>query len=578
MVGTKRTMAKVARARKIFENIQNRTGMSEAGKDWLIAVLDPMHDEKLMVCGYPDREVAPSVVQVIKQSLAIAIPSAYTNTHTWGFHVLVDDTLFPTNNYTTSNGGVVADMENMYYADISGGVPNTMYKSGGLQVVFFDQTVNGTSNVTTVPRSPSGANNTSTSLSIDAQNFAVGKTRVLAVGFEVVNTTAELYKGGALAVYEQPSSIEEPTAYTICSIVLNPSFRDMLFVDVTDSECGDDDCERSSRDPSFLRYAMLTTEQKEKYANGPFWTCNGSRYTKFRKDSLYKSKDADLTTDLMYQGAASMIRDVLPPISLAEALILPGTQQWDAQKGCYCVQTMNDMKNPPSFCLPMGKIFTTNELLFPVPTGSIASPVPDTTHVYGTEILTSGFAGFANQVALIPENMYIPFNRKGAIVTGLTPQSTFTINYNVIVERIISSQDKSLATLAKPSPPEDYIAVQLYSEMAQRIPIGCAFDDNDFGEWILGMADQVANVVSSIGKPILQAVDSYQNSRSGATPKGATYGPPKVQPTKVVARKPKPLPPVPAQKKVPPKPPPKPKAQKGKPIKKAPPQARKKGS
>lgn len=127
-----------------------------------------------------------------------------------------------------------------------------------------------------------------------------------------------------------------------------------------------------------------------------------------------------------------------------------------------------------------------------------------------------------NNHITMPYNKKTPYNKKGAIFSGLTPQSTFTVNVTWIIERIISSQDKTLSVLAKPSPAVDLVALQLYSEMVQKIPIGVRVKDNGFGDWFLGCVDEIAGVVSTIGKPIMSAVDQYRTSRKKKAAKAAS--------------------------------------------------------
>jgi len=44
------------------------------------------------------------------------------------------------------------------------------------------------------------------------------------------------------------------------------------------------------------------------------------------------------------------------------------------------------------------------------------------------------------------------FDMTGALFTGLTPQSTLTINWNIVVERFPSNQDLDLVVLAVEPP------------------------------------------------------------------------------------------------------------------------------
>lgn len=567
--------SKVSRADKIFERIQARTGMSEAGKNWLICVLDPMHDEKLMCEGYPDRETQPSVVQVIKQSIPVSKPASYGANDIWGFHVKMDSSLY--NGFADSDNatGRIYSYKNEIIEDATASFPTRQMGYGGLNVVYFDQTVNGTTDVTTSPTTEAGTSNKLTQLQISPANFGVGKTRVLSQGFEVVNTTSQLYKGGALMVYEQPSSRDDPYAVFLGIVQLNPGLKifvqdgPLLKVSPVSSRDKNENflVVDEGQEINMVRYSDYLV------AHPRFESMQ--LFVEYGKGSWRLIEQSDLTLpNLIYSSAATLVRDVMPPISLAESLILPGSQQWDAEEGAYMVQTMNNMENPPSFCTPRGIMFVKNELTYPLP-GYEATPTTSPAgSFYITRLVLGGLALAQLNNVLLMENQVIPFNTKGAIITGQQPSATFTINYNTVVERIISSQDQTLATLAKPSPPEDYVAIELYSMICQTIPIGCKFKDNDLGDWILGMADQVANVVSSIGKPIMAGVEMYQNSRkTGSEPVGASFVQPIVKTTRM-----KPLPPIPQKKKVAPQPPPKPQAQQGKKVKKLPTPPKKKGT
>ncbi len=528
------TTPKVTRAQKLFELIQAKTGLTDAGKDWLIAALDPMHDEKLLCQGYPDRETAPSVVQVIKQSIAIAKPSGYGSTDKWGFHVRVDDSLYNGYCQRTSGGAVIVSQGNSITEDLTAGNPSSRVKHGGLTIVVFDQTVNGTSEVTVSTTTETGTNNSTQQLQINPANFGIGKCRVISQGFECVNTTPELYRGGALAVYEQPSMRDDPYTVYLAQAFLNPGLapddvyirvEDKASLDVIDiEEC----CKSDSSGDCFIKLKTMSLLQLKKLVGAfKFYVL-----TKLGFQEIPADKARAMLPNLLRYGAASVVRDVLPPRSLAELLILPGSQQWDAKKGCYCVQTMNDMENPPTYGTPRGTLYLVNELAYPIPGYNSGSAGPVASNSEFISFMTNGsnFSDLGYGLVCFQENQIIPFNTKGAVISGQDPNATWTINYNTVIERVISSQDQTLATLAKPSPCQDEVATSLYSEISQRIPIGVIFSDNSMGDWILGMADQIANVVSTVGKPVLQAVDAYQQSRSGATPVGASFRTPSQKP------------------------------------------------
>jgi len=56
--------AKATRAEKILNRIGDRLGITDAGKQWLIAALDIFHDNPLDCVGYPDGSVSPCVTRL----------------------------------------------------------------------------------------------------------------------------------------------------------------------------------------------------------------------------------------------------------------------------------------------------------------------------------------------------------------------------------------------------------------------------------------------------------------------------------------------------------------------------------
>jgi hypothetical protein len=253
------------------------------------------------------------------------------------------------------------------------------------------------------------------------------------------------------------------------------------------------------------------------------------RYYVLEKEKDKEKKKYLPTTTNTSRGARSYTIKNVPPINQADALLLPGSQQWSAKEGAYVVQSMSDMNNPASFLDGRGSLYVEDESIIPQsPNLNITTVQKVFTDPAYNNVNPSGVG---DNVALFKYAKTIPFHRKGIIITGLTPESSFTLNYNALVERVVNQQDTDLVVLARPSPGEDTIATQLYTMITRDMPVGCKFSDNGFGDWFLGVVDEVANVVSSIGKPIMAAVSGYQNSRAGTVEQAAaqSFSAPKVK-------------------------------------------------
>jgi len=191
--------AKVIRAERRLLNITRRAGVSDDGYNWLETAIDPFHDKFVPLKGYPDTVSASSVVQLIKQSINIQCPAGIT-TGTWDCHIAS----LP----WVATGQPTATMQAAGIArDASG------FITGGI-------TLPGSNTTTGVPYNGlialSGATGVAldvsaqTSASLTAGQLTLPNTywndsaRVIGLGYEVHNTTAELTVQGGCTVYRLP--------------------------------------------------------------------------------------------------------------------------------------------------------------------------------------------------------------------------------------------------------------------------------------------------------------------------------------------------------------------------------------
>jgi len=191
----------VAKSTRVLDKIGARLGLTEAGKQWLIAAVDPFHDTPLQVTGFPDVNEAASVVQVVKQSAQIATKfDANTN---WDCHFHQ----FP-------------------WLHTSGLVPGNMSQTvGGDQATGFGTLLFGTSTTTPTPgtasnvvvggmvvsQAPSGFptfewtnDKWDVPFDVSLRPYLVGEYRVIAMGYEIINTTSDLNIQGLVTCYRQP--------------------------------------------------------------------------------------------------------------------------------------------------------------------------------------------------------------------------------------------------------------------------------------------------------------------------------------------------------------------------------------
>jgi len=192
-----------------------------------------------------------------------------------------------------------------------------------------------------------------------------------------------------------------------------------------------------------------------------------------------------------------------PPGTLANAQLLEGSKQWHAKEGAYLVNTMADISNPPQQAEP-----------FYVTTVGAENQVGNTTLRQAMCSLPQNT--YATTVQMPAPQMVAPYHMVGAYFTGLSLQTTLTVNTIWYVERFPTPFDNNLVVLTSPSPAFDPVALELYGLALQRMPAGVMVKENPFGEWFQDLIHNIAEAAA----PALSAA----STALGATPYGMAFG------------------------------------------------------
>jgi hypothetical protein len=173
-----------------IDRMVSKVGVSEQGNEWLKTCLDPFSDVQFQVDGYPDMKTGNSIVQKVKKTLTISRALGSLPDANWDCHLFFGG---------TENVIGLKGTQSAY------GLGQTMFggagQTGGVQV--------GGLNVALVQ---SGIGPTITATDVKANLcpddifFQKGTARIIAKGFEVHNTTAELQKQGAVIVWRTPDT------------------------------------------------------------------------------------------------------------------------------------------------------------------------------------------------------------------------------------------------------------------------------------------------------------------------------------------------------------------------------------
>jgi hypothetical protein len=456
-------------------------GMTEDGRQWVTAALDPFHDSRLKVRGLPDSDTSPSLIQVIEKSTSISVPSGSTN---WAFHVFT----LPEIHATTMNQSMYvngATTPNIYNpangsdraVDTAGNPQATWIVGDGSGSGTAGQVV-GSINVwawstdTTAPMYPNGqaafappASAISlTPLVISESDIGnnCSRMRIISKGFELRNTTAELYKQGTLTV---------------------------------------------SRVPSYNRIQTLPI-----VANGIINNYVGA------SPSGYRGTVAENTHEICSA----------PPATVSEALAYEGSKQWEASKGVYCVQTMDAERNPMVQGSYLRRGFFNNTTVKNPVDGTLANNFASGMIGYAQFIDTTSGAAWSKQV---PFCQSTPFDISSVLATGLSNQTTFTLTVKYIVEVAPHANDpgyKALVYSLTPSPAQDRVALRLYQLIASQLPVGVPVDMNGSGEFfeiirslVAKYGPAVSDVLRAIPHPVAQAAAQVVSAASKAAQNAA---------------------------------------------------------
>lgn len=177
------------------------------------------------------------------------------------------------------------------------------------------------------------------------------------------------------------------------------------------------------------------------------------------------------------------------PENSAQAKIIPGSKTWKAKDGCYCNCTLASDQIKPS----------DGRALFNVPyyiefsTGTVWSCHQKT---FPGNVLIPDYVGGARKP------LFAPFNLSGAFFTGLSDTTVLTVNYTWIIERFPTYANTDLIVLSRRATLFDPTAIELYARIADLLPAGVPFNENDYADWIATIAD----IAGMAGLPFMNLV------------------------------------------------------------------------
>lgn len=383
-------MDKAAQAEARIKNICDKLGITEGGRKWVDIALDPFKDITQKPEGYPDRNMAPSVIQTVHASVDVSKPAGITGN--WDANIFLDQVWEQTFLYRTDErfGAWNSDTQ----------TPDP-YVRGGL----------------VVRAGPSGQD---LIMSTTKNNFSLGlvtdvfaddtSSRIIGIGLEIHNTTAEINKQGSIICY------------------------------------------KISDDPVDLVMVPYT------YAA------------------------ANIVNPVPVKG----LELVEPPYNASQAIDLPGSVQWDAAKGAYVVPIFASENNDAQDRRTLA-VYAKDDK-----TGDNFVPKILKDSVGGLVYFTNAY------------NERLPTTLSGCFLTGLSAETTLTVNLTYYVEQF-PSFESPMHRVSGPSCPEDFAAIELYTKVAREMPCGVEVNDNFLGSFVSGIS-RVMGMVSRYTPTIVRGL------------------------------------------------------------------------
>lgn len=167
---------------KLTSNVTGKL-LSPESSEMIALITDPYHDFNLKNRGYPDGKALISTIKYYATRTTIACPFSLAAGETWSFHV------FTTPYHYRSP---------LQYATYSGtltkGVPEQIGPVNILHIKWSAAGAVAASSFSVLGASAVGS----------ASQAVADQTRTVSLGFEIHNTTANIYKSGSLTVYRTP--------------------------------------------------------------------------------------------------------------------------------------------------------------------------------------------------------------------------------------------------------------------------------------------------------------------------------------------------------------------------------------
>jgi hypothetical protein len=461
-----------ANGQRLLDRLVEGKVVTPGGMAFLEKALNPFDDFEIKVCGLPDSDTSRVVIQEFNQSVQISAPAGTTgnwDAHIYSLPVCTDTGLLSGSIFQV--GGVSHYATGSYSgnteASFAAVEPNLVFAgtqdaraTGILNIDSF-----ATPGSVLAPTTTATYNAPTAITTLDGgYSKTSGRRRLIAAGFEIHDTTAVLSKQGTMTVYRMPQA----------------HATTMAIADADDNNA----------------------------TSGP-----GAGYSFYTGPGTTPNANTNSLTGVSRPVPISNFNT--PPSTIAQAMLYPGTRQWEAREGACVVLTQDPERNKLKFndegyfAYPDGDYYPSTmangQYLRPTNADSWAIPswhYKQTTYIAGSTSLSSTVTEVMTPAAA---HLQLPFHTSGVMITGANLASTFTVTLKTIWEIAPVTGDSAgtLVPLSVPSCPADPVALELYQRAVSMLPPGVIVSMNasgDFWDWCLKALSVAATpIAASLG-------------------------------------------------------------------------------
>jgi len=237
---TPQQLMSAVRSRDPMHGLCEARQITKEGCDWLKFALDPFHDLQLDdLKGFPDVNTEPTVIVKVRQALEVSKPAGLPADSNWDCHITLSpiDWAKPTGTLDQTPGvtgynatarvlpqgsdvgnprpaGLVQQVGGSFngHRNLTGRLDGLVINSVPASAANGGDLTYTPGHMPNVPTNGYATQNINLDQYLDFDDTDLGVYRLVYSGFEVVNTTAQIHKQGAVTVYEYGHSFETSQA------------------------------------------------------------------------------------------------------------------------------------------------------------------------------------------------------------------------------------------------------------------------------------------------------------------------------------------------------------------------------